>query len=299
MLPLTGIQASESITLIKLRVVIVYVGCLAAWWVPLNWELLLLAALSFYLRTFGWEGGHHRYFAHRSFKTGRIFQTVLACLGASSGQRGPLWWACHHRAHHRYSDTPRDPHTPVGKGRLYAYLGWIFDKQYCDTDLDEAKDFAKYPELVWINKYHYVFPYLLLAGLYALGRWTTLLGYDAGLAAVVWGFFVPTFVSLQGSLLVNAFAHGYSQDAKGWFSYRSYRTSDTSRNNWLLSFISLGASWHNNHHRYMNSATTGFRWWELDITYLTLRVLAMLGLVWDLHRVPPHIRNEQKLIADN
>lgn len=298
MLPSTGIQASESTTLIKLRVVIVYVGCLAVWWVPVNRELLLLAALSFYLRTFGWEGGHHRYFAHRSFKTGRIFQTILACLGASSGQRGPLWWACHHRAHHRYSDTPRDPHTPVGKGRLYAYIGWIFDKQYCDTDLDEAKDFAKYPELVWINKYHYVFPYLLLAGLYALGRCTTLLSPDAGLAAVVWGFFVPTFVSLQGSLLVNAFAHGYPQGVRGWFSYRSYQTSDTSRNNWLLSLVSLGASWHNNHHRYMNSATTGFRWWELDITYLTLRVLALTGLVWDLHQVPAHIRKERVLAAN-
>jgi stearoyl-CoA desaturase (delta-9 desaturase) len=296
MLPSTGIQASESTTLIRLRVVIVYFGCLAILWVPASSELLMLAALSFYLRTFGWEGGHHRYFAHRSFKTGRFFQAVLACLGASSGQRGPLWWACHHRAHHRYSDTPRDPHTPVGKGRAYAYLGWIFDKQYCDTNLDEAKDFAKYPELVWINKYHYVFPYLLLVGLYALGRWTSLLGQDAGFAAVVWGFFVPTFVSLQGSLLVNAFAHGYPQDAKGWFSYRSYKTSDTSRNNWLLSLVSLGASWYNNHHRYMNSATTGFRWWELDITYLTLRVLAMLGLVWDLHRVPVHIRNEQRIV---
>jgi stearoyl-CoA desaturase (delta-9 desaturase) len=148
MLPSTGIQASESITLIKLRVVIVFIGCLAAWWFPLNRELLLLAALSFYVRTFGWEGGHHRYFAHRSYKTGQIFQSFLACLGASSAQRGPLWWACHHRAHHRHSDTLRDPHTPIGKGRFYAYLGWIFDKQYCDTDLDEAKVFAKYPELV-------------------------------------------------------------------------------------------------------------------------------------------------------
>ena len=290
MLPSTGIQASESTTLIRLRVVILYVGFLAAWWVPANRELLLLAALSFYLRTFGWEGGHHRYFAHRSFKTGRIFQTVLACIGASSGQRGPLWWACHHRVHHRYSDTPLDPHTPVGNGRLYAYLGWLFDKQYCDTDLDEAKDFAKYPELVWINKYHYVFPYMLLAGLFVVGHWTTLLGKDAGLAAIIWGFFVPTFVSLQGSLLVNAFTHGFPPDAKGWFSYRSYRTSDTSRNNWLLCLVSLGASWHNNHHRYMNSATTGFRWWELDITYLTLRALSLTGLVWDLHRVPAHIR---------
>ena len=292
MLPNTGIQESENTKLMKLRLVIVVVGCLAVFWTPINRELLLLAVLSFYLRTFGWEGGHHRYFAHRSFKTGRIFQAVLACLGASSGQRGPLWWAYHHRAHHRHADTPNDPHTPVFKGRLYAYIGWMFDKQYCDTDLDEVKDFAKYPELVWINKYHYLFPYALVASLYAVGRWTTLFGQDAGWATVVWGFFIPTFFSLQGSTLVNVFSHGYPQDATGWFSYRSYQTSDTSRNNWLLSVVSLGASWHNNHHRYMNSATTGFRWWELDITFLTLRALALIGLVWDLHRVPAHIRDE-------
>jgi len=291
MLQSTGIQTSESTRLMKLRLIVVIFGCLAAWWIPPNQELLILAALSFYIRTFGWEGGHHRYFAHRSFKTGRIFQAVLACLGASSGQRGPLWWACHHRVHHRHSDTPKDPHTPIGKGRLYAYIGWMFDKQYCDTDLDEVKDFSKYPELVWINKYHYVFPYALVAILYALGQWTTLFGHEFGWAAVVWGFFLPTFLSLQGSTLVNIFAHG-SRERSGWFSYRRYNTSDTSRNNWLLSVVSLGASWHNNHHRYMNSATTGFRWWEFDITYMTLRLLALTGLVWGLHRVPAHIRNE-------
>lgn len=293
MLSLTGIQASESTKLMKLRLIIVVLACVSAWWTPPNKELLVLAALSFYLRTFGWEGGHHRYFAHRSYKTGRIFQTILACLGASSGQRGPLWWACHHRAHHRYSDTPNDPHTPIYKSKIYAYIGWMFDKQYCDTNLDEVKDFSKYPELVWINKYHYLFPYTLVAVLYVIGQWTTLFGQEVGWAAVVWGFFVPTLLSLQGSTLVNIFAHG-SRDPRGWVSYRSYTTSDTSRNNWLLSVVSLGASWHNNHHRYMNSATTGFRWWEIDLTYLTLRLLALLGLVWDLHEVPLHIRKEQR-----
>lgn len=277
----------------KLRLIIVVFGCAAVWWIPITLELLLLASVSFYLRTFGWEGGHHRYFAHRSFKTGRIFQTVLACLGASSGQRGPLWWASHHRVHHRYSDTPKDPHSPKIKGKLYAYLGWMFDKQYCDTDLDEVKDFSKYPELVWINKYHYVFPYMLIAILFAVGNWTTLLGKSAGVPAIVWGFFIPTLLSLQGSTLVNIFSHGYTDNPRGIFSYRSYQTPDLSRNNWLLSIVSLGASWHNNHHRYMNSATTGFRWWELDITYLTLRMLALTGLVWDIHKVPAHIRNEK------
>jgi len=285
-LPTTGIQPSEKLLVIKLRVLLVYAGSVAAFFVPPTPALLALMLMGFYLRTFGWEGGHHRYFAHRSFKTSRAFQFVLACLGASSGQRGPLWWACFHRAHHRHADTPQDPHTPVGNGRMYAYLGWLFDKNNCDTNLDDAKELTRYPELVWVNKYHYLLPYLYLAGVYALGQWTPLFGGDAGIAAVVWGFFVSTLLSLQGSLLVNAFAHS---PRPGWFTYRSYRTPDTSLNHWLLCLLSLGASWHNNHHRYMNSARAGFRWWELDITYLTLRALAAVGLVWDLREVPEHV----------
>jgi stearoyl-CoA desaturase (Delta-9 desaturase) len=129
-----------------------------------------------------------------------------------------------------------------------------------------------------------------LLAVYAIGEWTPLFGGHQGLAAIVWGFFVSTLLSLQGSLMVNAFAHS---SKTGWFTYRSYRTGDASLNNWLLSLLSLGASWHNNHHHYMNSARTGFRWWELDLTYLTLRVLSLLGLVWDLQEVPRHIAMQQ------
>lgn len=286
MLPSTGIQKSENISIIKLRVAVIYLGSLGVIFVPFSWPLAALTLVSVYVRTFGWEGGHHRYFAHRSFKTSRIFQLVLACLGAASGQRGPIWWATHHRDHHRYSDTPRDPHTPIKNGKLYAYIGWFFDKAHCDTNLDDARDLSRFPELVWVNKYHYFFPYLFLVLIFAIGQWTPLLGGVGGVAAVVWGFFLGTLLSLQGSLLVNAFAHG---SKPGPFSYRTFRTSDTSLNNLPLCLLSLGASWHNNHHRYMNSARTGFRWWELDLTYMTLRVLEIVGIVWDLHKVPPQV----------
>jgi stearoyl-CoA desaturase (delta-9 desaturase) len=294
-LPTTGIQVSERPAIIKLRVLVIYLGSLAAFFVPPTPELLVLMGVSFYVRAFGWEAGHHRYFAHRSFKTSRAFQFVLACLGAASGQRGPLWWACFHRAHHRYADTLRDPHTPIGNGRLYAYIVWLFDKNNCDTDLDQAKDLVRYRELVWVNKHHYIFPYLSMAGVYALGEWTPLFGASAGIAAVVWGFFVPTLLSLQGLMLVSAFGHSLKP---GCFAYRSYRTADWSVNNWLLCLLSFGASWHNNHHRYMNSARAGFRWWEVDLAYLSLRLLAMIGLVWDLHQVPEHILNAPRAIDD-
>ncbi len=290
MLPSTGIQTSENPFIGKFRLLVLHVGCLAAFFVQPTPALLSLMLVSWFVRTFGWEGGLHRYFAHRSYKTSRAFQLVLACLGAASGQRGPLWWAAYHRAHHRYADTARDPHAPRNKGRFYAYVGWLHDKRNCDTDLDAVRDLSRYPELVWVNKYHYLFPYLSMVGIYALGQWTDLFGRHAGLAAVVWGFFIATWLSLQGSLLINAFAHG---PRPGWLGYRNFSTPDTSHNLWPISLLSLGSSWHNNHHRYMNCARAGIRWWELDLTYLTLKLLAALGLVWDLREVPEQEREEE------
>jgi stearoyl-CoA desaturase (Delta-9 desaturase) len=246
---------------------------------------LMLA--SFFLRTFGWEAGHHRYFAHRSFKTSRAFQCVLACLGASSGQRGPLWWAARHRAHHRHSDTPLDLHSPLHRSLWQAYLGWVLVQEHCDTPLDEARDFARFPELVWINRYHYLFPLGWLALVFALGEWTPWWGGGAGWPAVVWGFFVSNLLSLHGSLMVNAFAHGRRP---GWFAYRSDDTRDGSLNHWPLCVLTLGASWHNNHHRFMNSARSGLRRWELDLAWLALRPLAAVGLVWDLREAPRQAR---------
>jgi stearoyl-CoA desaturase (delta-9 desaturase) len=290
MLAQTGVQKSESVNIIRLRVVLVYTASLGIFFVPFAWPLIVLTAVSFYLRTFGWEGGYHRYFSHRAFKTSRTFQFLLACLGASSGQRGPIWWAVHHRAHHKYSDQAGDPHSPVVQGRLYSYVGWLVNAKNADTDLDKARDLAKFPELVWINKYHYLFPYALLVALFALGHWTTLLGPGVtGLSAVFWGFFFSTLLSLQGAFFLNAFTHGVRP---GFLSYRSYQMDGFTTNNWALSVLTLGASWHNNHHRFMNAARAGFFWWEFDITYWTLRLLALFGIVWDLREVPADVLAE-------
>lgn len=291
-LPATGVQASEGPTIMKIRILIVYLGSLFALFVPPNAELLALMFIGFYVRSFGGEGGLHRYFAHRSYKTSRAFQFILACLGASAGHRGPLWWAWSHRRHHRFSDTPRDLHSPMHKGRFYVYLGWLVDEKNCNTDLDEVKDLSRFPELVWINKYHYLFPYIYLFIIYAIGEWSSLLGGGQGWAAVVWGFFVSTLISLQGPTLVNVFSHS---EKTGFFTSRPYNTNDKSVNNWLLSVISMGVSWHNNHHRYMNSARIGLQWWEIDLTYLTLRFLALFGIVWDLNEVPAQVFQQDRV----
>jgi len=288
---MTGIQQAESLAVVKFRIYLVHIASLAIFIVPFTWPLLIGAVISFFIRVFAWEAGSHRYFSHHAFRTSRVFQFVLAALAAAAAQRGPIWWAANHRKHHRHSDQPGDPHSPVQRGSAYAYMGWLMDQDNLNTDLDAVKDLARFPELVWINKYHYLFPYLLLVGIFVVGQYTALFGRTGlGLSAVVWVFFLSTLLSLHSTFVVNTFAHARKP---GWFNSRRYDTPDTTTNlSWLMSIPTMGASFHNNHHRYMNAARAGFYWWELDLTYYVLRLLALLGIVWDLHAVPLKVLEE-------
>jgi stearoyl-CoA desaturase (Delta-9 desaturase) len=285
-----GVQPGEPLRAVQIRVVIVHLACLAVFFVDVSAALVALAVLGYFVRVFAWEGGGHRYFAHRSFRTSRAFQFLLALLLAASGQRGPIWWAAHHRRHHRLSDREGDWHSPVRYGFWQAHLGWLLKQDSLNTPLDEARDLARYPELVWINRRHYLVPLLLLFLLFALGQYTSLFGEPGlGLAAMVWGFFIPTMLSLHASFVVNSLVHG---GRPGRWHRRRFATRDASTNAWWLCIPTMGASWHNNHHRYMNSARAGFFSWELDLTYLSLRALALLGLVWDLQPVPSSVLEE-------
>jgi stearoyl-CoA desaturase (delta-9 desaturase) len=229
-------------------------------------EAVLLCVATYAIRVFGITGGYHRYFAHKSFKTSRVFQFVLAWLACSATQKGPLWWAGTHRRHHRYADAPGDPHSPR-EGFYYAHQGWVFDSKWEGTPSDAMRDFAAYPELVWLNRYHWVPPLVLAVACYGIG----------GFAGLVWGFAVSTTLLWHATYSVNSFAH--------IFGRRRYETGDTSRNNWLVALLTFGEGWHNNHHYYMASVRQGFFWWEIDVTYYVLRGLAALGIVWDL-RLP-------------
>jgi stearoyl-CoA desaturase (delta-9 desaturase) len=286
------IQRSESVALIKFRIAFAHVAMLGIFFVPATRQLVLATALSFFVRVFAWEGGSHRYFAHRSYRTSRLFQFLIAFVAAASGHRGPLWWASQHRQHHRHTDQAGDPHSPVTDGILHAYVGWACDPRYVDTDLDQIRDFARYPELVWLNRYHYTMPYVLMVGVYFLGETTTLFGRTGlGLSAVVWTFFFGMVLSLHAAFVVNGFMHNQKL---GIFHSRRYHTPDTTTNSWFWCVPTMGASWHNNHHRYMNSVRAGHRWWELDLTYLILRALSLVGVVWDLHQVPSKVMAEGK-----
>src|SRR5579862_2284329 len=244
----------------------VHAAALAAFFVGFKWYYPVVALALYYVRMFGITAGYHRYFSHRSYKTSRAFQFVLALLGALSTQKGVLWWAGHHRDHHKYSDQPEDIHSPLQKGFWWSHVGWILCHKYEDTKIDRIRDFAKYPELRWLNKYHLVPPVALAVLLFVIG----------GAPLLVWGYFVSTTILWHGTFTINSLSHV--------FGSRRYTTTDTSRNNWALALLTMGEGWHNNHHYYMSSANQGFFWWEVDASYYVLKALSWFGVVWDLRK---------------
>jgi stearoyl-CoA desaturase (delta-9 desaturase) len=245
--------------------VLVHLSCLFAFAVPFRWGLVGLAAGGYVLRMWAITAGYHRYFSHRTFKTSRTFQFVMAWIGTSAMQNGPLWWASWHRRHHKYSDAPMDPHSPVQRSFWYAHIGWALDpEQSGNPDLSNVRDLTRYPELVSLDKHKWVPIVLYAFGCFAI----------AGLPGVVWGFSISTVLLYHGTLFINSLGHVWGS--------RRYATGDESRNNPLLAIITLGEGWHNNHHHHMNCARQGFFWWELDVSYYVLKILSALGIVWDI-----------------
>ena len=252
-------------------IVLIHVGTVVALFGPIDAGLLALALASYLVRMFAITAGYHRYFSHRSFKTSRTFQFLLALLGTSTTQKGPLWWAAAHRRHHKYSDTPEDMHSPKQRGFWYAHMGWWFGRKNDETAFEWVPDFARYPELKFLDRYYHV----------GVCAWMGLAALLRGWDGFLWGYVVSTFALMHCTFFINSLAHVYGS--------RRYDTDDTSRNNWWLALLTLGEGWHNNHHRYMSSARQGFFWWEVDVTYYVLKALSWVGIVWDLRAPLPRL----------
>ena len=266
-------------------------ACLLVFVVGWSPVAVITAAALYLLRMFGITAFYHRYFSHRTFKAGRVVQFVGALLGAAAVQRGPLWWAAHHRQHHRFSDTEQDAHSPHAHGFWWAHIGWFASPRHYQTDLSQVPDLAVFPELRWLDKYDLVVPLVLLLALagagHALAVWAPELGTDA-LQMVVWGFCVSTTVLFHVTSSVNSLAHLIGK--------RVWPTRDHSRNSFWLALLTLGEGWHNNHHWCPGTVRQGFRWWEIDLSYYALRLLALCGLVGGLRPLPARaLADERRL----
>ncbi len=278
-----GFNESELVELDPLRVgmfMLLHLLCLLALYTGVS-VFSALAMLFFYVtRMFFITAFYHRYFSHKTFRTGRFMQFMMAVLGCTAGQRGPLWWAAHHRMHHLSSDTPQDPHSP-NHGLLHSHLLWFLRRGNFVTPEERVKDWARYPELRLLERLDWL-PFMGLALLcYVTGDYIyhhyPMLNTN-GAQLLVWGFFISTVLLYHGTYSINSLAHRLGT--------RRFNTRDDSRNNACLALLTLGEGWHNNHHRFPASARQGFYPGEIDVSYLGIRLLGLLGLAHDIRQVP-------------
>ena len=252
----------------SLPYVALHVGALVGLFIhELTWPAFLASVAWYMVGMFAITAGYHRYFAHRGYKTSRAFQFVLAFLGTLVAQKGPLWWAGHHRHHHKHSDGEQDVHSPR-RGFFWAHQGWILVRRFDATPYHQIRDFAKYPELRFLGETYFVWPVAYFFVVWAV----------AGINVAFYMVIVTTVVLYHVTYCINSLAHMWGS--------RRYPTTDDSRNNVLLALLTHGEGWHNNHHFYPSTARNGFFWWEVDLSYYVLKMLSWVGLVWDL-REPP------------
>jgi len=272
---------------------LIHVAVVAVLWTGYSRTALIVCLATYAVRMFGITAGFHRYFSHRSYKTGRIFQFMLAWAGASSAQKGVLWWAAHHRHHHANSDKEADVHSPVQRGFRWSHVGWFLCNEFDDTRVDLISDLVRFPELRFLNRWHALPPFVLAGALLLLGSGLNRFHPDLGTSGaqmLVWGFCISTVAVYHATFSVNSLAHV--------FGTRTFSTTDDSRNNPIVAFFTFGEGWHNNHHFSPSLECQGLEWWEIDITHYILRLLSFAGLVWDLRTRSP-LRTTQQSMYQN
>ena len=270
----------------------IHLACIAVIWVGFSWVAVGVAAFLYVTRMFIITAFYHRYFSHRSFKTSRVVQFIAAFMGCAAGQRSPLWWAAHHRHHHNHSDEDPDLHSPRLTGFLWSHTGWFLTRGNLKTDTTMVRDWTRFRELAWLDRFDWIPVVLLATAMYALGVWLEHAAPHLGTTGpqmLVWGFFISTVVLYHATYTINSLAHRFGK--------RRYDTGDDSRNNLMLAILTLGEGWHNNHHHYPVSARQGFYWWEIDLTYYALKAMQAMGLVWDIRPVPAKVLGRNR-IAD-
>jgi stearoyl-CoA desaturase (delta-9 desaturase) len=268
------------VTIVSIAVFwLVQASALLVFAVPFSWGFVGLWAASHFVRAIGLTLAFHRYFAHRAFQMNRLARFAWTLVGTAAMQKGPLWWAGHHVNHHRFADREGDPHSPMVSGFYYAHVGWFLNDSRNDR-LERSnpvwRDFSGAREIRWLDRYYFLPPLALAAGLFASG----------GVQALVWGFCLPTMTLAHATFAINTVNH--------LFGSRRFETPDESRNNPITAFFAAGEGWHNNHHRYQRAARNGFYWWEFDPTWYVIRIMAALRLAWNVQPVPARVYREAR-----
>ena len=244
-------------------------GVMLVGWSP---QLVALAVLSYLVRMWAVTAGYHRYFSHRTFKTSRVFQFILAFIGACAAQKGVLWWAAHHRHHHRHSDQELDIHSPTVTGFIWAHVGWILSGKYMETHYDKIQGLRQVSGAALAEP-------SLLPGADRHARSSLDLFRRRGLRLGGSGrdrlpvarhvhHQLPRPSDRQAALRHSR--HQQEQPCPGTDHPRA-RAGTT------------------NHHYYPGATRQGFYWWEIDLTYYSLKVLSWFGIVWDLNEVPERV----------
>lgn len=264
--------------------ILLNLSCLLVFYVGFSWTAFTVATALYFVRVFSIGAFYHRYFSHRAFKTNRFWQFIFAILGSSAAQRGPLWWATHHRQHHQVADQAEDQHSPVQHGFLWSHIGWFLSSRNYYYNPERVKDLARYPELIFLDRHDTLVPISLAVILFLVGVFLQHtypeLG-TSGLQLLIWGFCLSTIAVFHTTVSINSISHRYGK--------RRFNTTDNSRNSLLLALLTLGEGWHNNHHHYPATAKQGFMWWEIDITYYLLKLLEKLHIISELRGVPKEI----------
>lgn len=283
-------QNPNKIELLRvLPFIILHLACFAVFWIEFSPIAVIVALVLYVLRMFAITGFYHRYFSHKAFKTSRFVQFIFAFLGASAAQRGPLWWASHHRHHHAHSDHPNDPHSPKQHGVFWSHVSWFLANKNFASKNERVKDLLQFPELKFLDRYDAIAPIVLALSLFGLGVWLENAAphlHTNGLQLLIWGFVISTVFLYHMTFTVNSLAHVWGK--------RRFMTNDDSRNNSLIAILTLGEGWHNNHHHFPSAARQGFYWWEIDLTYYGLKILSALGLIWDLRKVPTEVLSQKR-----
>ncbi len=289
-IPMYGRKYQQGVNWITtIAMTIFHIGAVAAFFYIDTGAILTALSLYFVGGMLGIGMAYHRLLTHRSYKTTRWMEYFLTWCATLALEGGPIFWVATHRVHHQKSDREGDPHTPR-EGSFWAHMGWIIFGKGMHQDSTVlaryAPDLARDPVHVWFSKWHWTSNVVVGLILLAVGGWPY----------VLWGIFFRTTFGLHATWLVNSATHIWGS--------RRFETRDDSTNNWWVAALSFGEGWHNNHHAHPTSARHGLAWYEIDLNWMGISFLRMLGLAWDIKvakvkQAVPYEENDKDFLEED